>query len=355
VRTPDPSLDVRDLTGRAGSFIIGPVTFQVPAGRVLVILGPSGSGKTTLLTVLAGLRPSVAGRVHLAGQDVTTWPPESRRIGMVFQDGALFPHLTVRQNIRFGPTALQLPGIASTDDLLGQLGIIHLADRAPRTLSGGERQRVALARALAIQPRLLLLDEPLSALDQPTREEMRGQLRQLLTRQSIPAIHVTHDRDEAFTLADDLAIIADGTIRQAGHARDVAAHPADPAAAELLGWTDLGTGHHDHGDVRIGDLTLPAPETAAGSETVQIYYRPEEVLLRPADDSDSSPGGIRTRIRHIDPTFPLARIRLATTPAITALTLHRDMRLHSLEPGSDVIATLSPYGIRVFPSESPRT
>ncbi|MGH3304808.1 MAG: ABC transporter ATP-binding protein [Streptosporangiaceae bacterium] len=353
--TPDASLAVRDLTARAGSFAIGPLTLQVPAGRVLVILGPSGAGKTTLLTVIAGLRPSLAGRVHLAGHDVTAWPPESRRIGMVFQDGALFPHLTVRQNIWFGPRALRLPAIARTGDLLGQLGITHLADRAPRTLSGGERQRVALARALAIQPRLLLLDEPLSALDQPTREEMRGQLRQLLGQQSIPAIHVTHDRDEAFTLADDLAIIADGTIRQAGNARDVTTHPVDSAAARLLGWTELGSGLQDHGHVRIGDLTLAAPETSAGSGTVQVYYRPEDVLLRSAQEAGGSPDGIRARIRQIDLTAPLARIRLASTPAISALTLHREIRLHNLETGSDVIATLPPDSVRIFPGESPRT
>jgi len=352
---PDASLDVRDLTGRAGSFSIGPLSLEIPAGRVLVILGPSGSGKTTLLTVIAGLRPSLTGSVHLAGRDITGWPPESRRIGMVFQDGALFPHLTVRDNIRFGPSALHLPGIASTDDLLSQLGIAHLADRAPRTLSGGERQRVALARALAIQPRLLLLDEPLSALDQPTREDLRDQLRQLLTHQSIPAIHVTHDRDEAFTLADDLAIIADGKIRQVGEAHYVAAHPSDPEAAKLLGWTELGTGLQGQGHVRIGDLTLPAPDTAAGSRTVRLYYRPEDVILSPADDAESSPETVKTRIRHIDLTAPLARIRLASTPAITALTLHRDIRQHNLEPGAEVVATLPRHGVLIFPDESSTT
>jgi ABC-type Fe3+/spermidine/putrescine transport system ATPase subunit len=347
----DASLDVRDLTGRAGPFVLGPLSLEVLPGRVLVILGPSGSGKTTLLTVIAGLRPSVAGSVRLAGEDVTGWPPESRRIGMVFQDGALFPHLTVRDNVLFGPNALRLHGTTSADDMLGQLGISHLAGRAPRTLSGGERQRVALARALAIQPRLLLLDEPLSALDQPTREEMRGQLRLLLAEQSIPAIHVTHDRDEAFTLADDLAIIADGTIRQAGNARDVAAQPADPVAAKLLGWTELGAGLQDHGQVRIGDVTLAAPDTTVTSGIVQVYYRPEDVILRPAD-AGRSPEGFRARIREIDLTVPLARIRLASTPAISALTLHREVRSHNLEPGSDVIATLPPQSVRMFPDES---
>jgi ABC-type Fe3+/spermidine/putrescine transport system ATPase subunit len=348
VPTPDASLAIRELTARAGSFTLGPVSIHVPAGRVLVVLGPSGSGKTTLLTVIAGLRPSVAGRVHLAGHDVTAWPPERRRIGMVFQDGALFPHLTVRENIRFGPRAARLPTTGAADDLLARLGITHLADRAPRTLSGGERQRVALARALAIQPRLLLLDEPLSALDQPTREEMRGQLRQLLAQQAIPAIHVTHDRDEALTLADDLAIIADGTIRQTGNARDVMSHPADPVAASLLGWTELGRGVQENDHFRIGDLTLQASETATGPGPVRVYYRPEDVLLHHADQPLSSPGNITARIQHIDWTAPLARITLTSTPAINALCLHREIRQRNLEPGTHVTAALPPETVRVF-------
>ena len=274
---------------------------------------------------------------------------------MVFQDGALFPHLTVRENIRFGPRAAGLGHVASAGDLLGLLGITQLADRAPRTLSGGERQRVALARALAIRPRLLLLDEPLSALDQPTREEMRGQLRQILAQQAIPAIHVTHDRDEALTLADDLAIIADGTIRQAGTARDVATHPADPVAAKLLGWTELGPGLQEDGHIRMGDLTLPAQETATGSGPVQVYYRPEDVLLHHADQPPNSPGSIRSRIQHIEMTLPLARVSLHSAPALNVLALHRDIRQHNLEPGTDVIATLPPQAIQIFPRETAKT
>jgi ABC-type Fe3+/spermidine/putrescine transport system ATPase subunit len=271
---------------------------------------------------------------------------------MVFQDGALFPHLTVRENIRFGPRAAGRADVAAVDSLLGSLGITELADRAPRTLSGGERQRVALARALAIQPRLLLLDEPLSALDQPTREELRGQLRHTLAQQAIPAVHVTHDRDEALTLADDLAIIAEGTIRQVGSADYVAANPADPIAARLLGWTALGPGLPDGDHVRIGDLRLLTPERATGPRPVQIYYRPEDILLRPADESADSSGGIRARIQRIDMTRPLARVSLASVPVINVLALHRDIRLHNLQPGTDAVATLPPQSIRIFPAES---
>ncbi|HXZ66575.1 MAG TPA: ABC transporter ATP-binding protein [Streptosporangiaceae bacterium] len=331
---------------RAGAFQLGPVDIDVASGRVLVILGPSGAGKSVLLTAIAGLRPTRAGRVDVAGNDVTDAPPEARRIGMVFQDGALFPHLTVRENIRFGPRAIGTTGTTAADRLLSQVGIAHLADRAPRTLSGGERQRVALARALAIQPRLLLLDEPLSALDQPTREEMRGQLRELLASQAIPAIHVTHDRDEALTIADELAIIADGTIRQIGRARDVTSNPADAIAARLLGWTELGQGICEDDQVRIGDLRLPANGVGAGR--VKIFYRPEDLILYPSGGLANAPAGFAARIRQIDPTVPLARVTLTGTPGMTALVLHRDIQGFGLRAGDEVLMKLAPDAIRAF-------
>ena len=174
--TADRGLAVNDLTGQAGSFRLGPVSLAIEPGQVLAVLGPSGAGKTMLLETIAGLRPYRSGRITLAGTDITTLPPEQRRIGLVFQDAALFPHLSVAGNIRFGPKARRQAPAAGTDPLLRRLGITPLAARSPRSLSGGERQRVALARALAIEPGLLLLDEPLSALDQPTREDLRALL-----------------------------------------------------------------------------------------------------------------------------------------------------------------------------------
>jgi ABC-type Fe3+/spermidine/putrescine transport system ATPase subunit len=346
VHTPDPGLTVNGLVARTGAFQLGPVDLDVPNGRVLVILGPSGAGKSVLLTVIAGLRPKSAGRIDLAGSDVTDAPPEARRIGMVFQDGALFPHLTVRENIRFGPRAVGTTDLTAADNLLSQVGIAHLADRAPRTLSGGERQRVALARALAIRPRLLLLDEPLSALDQPTREEMRGQLRELLASQAIPAIHVTHDRDEALTIADDLAIIADGTIHQIGSVRHVTANPANAIAARLLGWTELGQGSCENDQLRIGDLRLPGNGVGAGQ--VRIFYRPEDVILYPSDSRASGSDGLAARIRQIDLTVPLARVTLTGTPGMTALVLHRDIQGLGLRAGDDVLVKLPADGTRAF-------
>jgi molybdate/tungstate transport system ATP-binding protein len=347
VPTTDRGLGVSGLSVRAGSFTLGPVSLDVAAGRVLVVLGPSGAGKTMLLETIAGLRPQRAGQVRLAGTDITGQPPERRRIGLVFQDAALFPHLTVRDNVRFGPRARHAASPDGSDDLLRQLGIEHLADRSPRSLSGGERQRVALARALAIQPGLLLLDEPLSALDQPTREEMRALLQRLLAELEIPAAHVTHDRDEALSLGDDLAVIVGGQLRQTGPAASVAAEPADPDIARLLGWSELGHGTADSGTARIGQLGLrQAAEGMHGP--VQAFYRPEDVELRPATPDEPAGGSLTAPVERIIHTRPLARITLACDPPITALMLHRDIGRLQLTAGNPVLVTIPPGSLRVF-------
>jgi len=311
------------------------------------VLGPSGAGKTMLLETIAGLRPQQAGQISLAGTDITSLPPERRRIGLVFQDAALFPHLSVRDNVRFGPRARRAASPDGSGDLLRQLGIEHLADRSPRSLSGGERQRVALARALAIQPGLLLLDEPLSALDQPTREDMRALLQRLLTNLAIPAVHVTHDRDEAFSIGDDLAVIVGGQRRQIGPAATVAAEPADPDIARLLGWSELGHGTAADGTARIGQLVLrKAAEDLHGS--VQAFYRPEDIELRPATPDAPVDGSLTARVGRIVHTRPLARITLECDPPIAALMLHRDIDRLQLTAGNPVQVNLPPGGLRVF-------
>ena len=327
--------------------MLGPVSLDVPADRVLVVLGPSGAGKTMLLETIAGLRPQQAGQISLARTDITGLPPERRRIGLVFQDAALFPHLTVGDNVRFGPRAHHSSSPDGSDDLLRQLGIAHLADRSPRSLSGGERQRVALARALAIQPGLLLLDEPLSALDQPTREDMRALLQRLLTELEIPAAHVTHDRDEALTIGDDLAVIVGGQLRQTGPAAKVAAEPADPDVARLLGWSELGHGTANSGTVHIGQLAIgQIPANLYGP--LQAFYRPEDVELSlPTADTPAGPS-LTAQVDRIVHTRPLARITLNCHPPIATLMLHRDIDRLGLTAGDPVQASLPPASLRVF-------
>ncbi len=345
--TADRGLSIGGLTARAGSFTLGPVTLGIPPDRVLVLLGPSGAGKTVLLETIAGLRLQHSGQITLAGANITGLPPERRRVGLVFQDAALFPHMTVRENVRFGPRASGTASPADGDKLLQQLGIGHLADRSSRSLSGGERQRVALARALAIQPRLLLLDEPLSALDQPTREDMRALLRELLAELEIPAAHVTHDRDEALSIGDDLAVIVGGQLRQTGPAATVAADPAAPDVARLLGWSELGHGTVASGTTHIGQLTLR--DTAPGLHgPIQAFYRPEDIELSPRAPEAPTGPSFSARIEQVVYTRPLARISLASDPPMTALILHRDLNRLHLTTGEQTDVNLPAHSLRIF-------
>ena len=348
--TADYGLTVTALAGRAGTFGIGPIDLTVPAGRVLAVLGPSGAGKTVLLETIAGLRPQRSGRIRLAGTDITALPPERRRIGLVFQDAALFPHLSVIQNVAFGPRAKREAPGADAESLLRRLGIGHLASRSPRSLSGGERQRVALARALAIKPGLLLLDEPLSALDQPTREDMRVLEQELLAELEIPAVHVTHDRDEALTIGDDLAVIVGGQLRQAGPAAQVAAEPADRDAARLLGWSELGPGAAARGTVQAGQVILEDMVPGDIEQPVHIFYRPEEVLLGTPTPDGPAGASLTAPISQILLTRPLARVSLASDPPVTALMLHRDLESLGARAGSQVQATLPRTCVRVYPA-----
>jgi ABC-type Fe3+/spermidine/putrescine transport system ATPase subunit len=348
VPTADPGLSISGLVAHAGSFTLGPVSLDIPPDRVLVLLGPSGAGKTVLLETVAGLRPQQSGQISLAGTDITGLPPERRRIGLVFQDAALFPHLSVNDNVRFGPRANRATAPDGSRDLLRQLGIAHLADRSPRSLSGGERQRVALARALAIQPGLLLLDEPLSALDQPTREDMRALLQQLLTQLEIPAAHVTHDRDEALSIGDDLAIIVAGQLRQTGPAAKVAAEPADPDVARLLGWSELGHGFAANGTAHIGQLAFGDAAAVDMNGPVQAFYRPEDVQLSSAAPDTPAGASLTAQVERILPTRPLARITLGSDPPMAVLMLHRDIDRLQLTVGEVIEINLPAGSLRVF-------
>jgi ABC-type sulfate/molybdate transport systems ATPase subunit len=345
-------LTISGLRTRAGSFRLGPVDLAVAAGRVLVVLGPSGAGKSMLLDTVAGFRTPQHGEVHLDGRDITGLAPELRRIGMVFQDAALFPHLSVRDNIGFAPLLRRRRRDPLVADLLDRFGIAHLAARAPRTLSGGERQRVALARALAARPAALLLDEPLSALDQPVREELRDVLADTLRGLGVPAIHVTHDRDEALRLADDLAILAAGTLRQTGPAEQLTRHPTDPTAARLLGWSELGPTRHATTGLHVGDLPLSGlnPDGQTGS----VFYRPEDVLVGTPDQPAATNAlRLRAQILEVIPTLPLARVLLRTNPPITALMLHRDLDRLPLPHGADVQVTLPAHALRIIETGNP--
>lgn len=219
------------------------VSLDLPDGTVLAVLGPSGSGKSTLLRAVAGLEPVQRGRIAWDGRDLARVPTHRRGFALMFQDGQLFAHLTVGRNVGYALRLRKVRDVgARVAELLALVGLEGYADRLPATLSGGERQRVALARALAVEPRLLLLDEPLSALDAGLRERLAGDLRRILRESGTTALMVTHDHEEAFTVADRIAVMRDGALVQEGEIAAVWRAPADPATALFLGYARVLTG-----------------------------------------------------------------------------------------------------------------
>src|SRR5947208_8421237 len=240
------ALELIDLSKRYGDHAaVAGVTLDVADGEFLVLLGPSGCGKTTTLRMIAGLVEPSGGATRIAGSDVTWLPPWRRNTAMVFQSYALFPHMTVAENVAFGLEMRKLAKSeieARTGEALRLVRLEGYADRLPRQLSGGQQQRVALARALAIRPDVLLLDEPLSNLDAKLREEVRIDIGELQRQLGLTTIMVTHDQEEALTVADRLVVMADGEIRQIGSQRDLYEQPADQFVANFVGRSTFLTG-----------------------------------------------------------------------------------------------------------------
>ncbi|MEF8840069.1 MAG: ABC transporter ATP-binding protein [Haloarculaceae archaeon] len=270
---------------------------EVPAGETLVVLGPSGSGKTLLLETLGGFH-SHEGRVSFDRTDLTDTPPEEREFGFVFQDYALFPHMTVRGNVAFGERYHD--DTRAPDELLASLGVAGLADRYPPTLSGGERQRVALARSLLVRPRALLLDEPLAALDVPTRERLRDDLADVLA--DVTAVGVTHNRTTARALADRVAVMCDGRVVQAGPVETVFGRPATPFVASF-----------------VGANCLPGAALDGSSDhTETVAVRPEHVEL--VGTEEGVPGTVTRTVREDAAT----RVTVALDGDGTTVTVFAD-------------------------------
>lgn len=239
-------LTIADLTVRFGATTaVDDVSLEVPTGEVLAVLGPSGCGKSTLLRAVAGLEPSASGGIAFDGEDLSGVPVHRRGFALMFQDGQLFAHQSVARNVGY-PLRLRHVGRAGirgrVEELLDLVGLPGYAERMPATLSGGERQRVALARALAVEPRLLLLDEPLSALDRTLRERLAGELREILLAAGTSALLVTHDHEEAFTVADRMAVMRGGRLVQQGTLDEVWRHPVDQETALFLGYAGVLSG-----------------------------------------------------------------------------------------------------------------
>jgi sulfate/thiosulfate transport system ATP-binding protein len=272
---------VTDVTKRFGDFAaLDGVSLEIPDGSLTALLGPSGSGKSTLLRVIAGLERPDAGQVAIAGADATGLPPQRRGIGFVFQHYAAFKHMTVRENVAFGLAIRRRPKreiAAKVAELLAIVGLDGYAERFPSQLSGGQRQRMALARALAVQPRVLLLDEPFGALDAKVRADLRAWLRRLHDEVRVTTVLVTHDREEAMEIADRVAVLDGGRIEQVGGPRELYDRPATPFVMRFLGpVTRLGEEVVRPHDVAI---SLEAQEGSREAQVVRVVHLGFEVRI----------------------------------------------------------------------------
>jgi sulfate transport system ATP-binding protein len=284
-------IEIRDIRKEFGKFpALEQVDLTIHSGELIALLGPSGSGKTTLLRLIAGLDYPARGSIHFGDEDIANRPLRERRVGFVFQHYALFRHLTVFENIAFGlrvrkrrdrPTEQALR--AKVLELLDLVQLAGLEQRYPTQLSGGQRQRVALARALAIDPRVLLLDEPFGALDAKVRKELRRWLRELHERTGYTTVFVTHDQEEALELADRVVVMNRGRVEQVGTPQEVYERPVSPYVFHFLGNVNVLPGRVEAGQLRIGasSLSLPAGDPDVNGE-VDVYLRPHDIRVVPA-------------------------------------------------------------------------
>jgi len=342
------SLTVQALSKRfAGELLpaVDSATFSVPEGSLTALLGPSGCGKTTLLRMIAGLEAPTSGSIHAGERELTLLPPEHRGISLVFQSGALFPHLPVLENVMFSLEAAGLDrdrARAMATAAMALVGLSGLGERRPQELSGGQQQRVALGRALALAPAVLLLDEPLSNVDARLRRNLRDEIRALQRRLNLTVIYVTHDHREALAVSDQIVLMNEGRVEQAGPPKELYEAPASEFAAAFMGeasvYDGLATGD---GMVWLGPLCLSREGAARPAGPVRIAVRPEAWRVGPATGQGLSGSVMRCTYLGKGLEYILA------TPVGEVLALSQDTR-SPLDAGAPVSLYLAGHGVCVI-------
>ena len=365
MNSPDIYLTMDAVSKDFGRFTaLAEVTFQARRGEFICVLGPSGCGKTTLLRVVAGLEKQTRGKVFIEGRDVSSLPVSQRNVGIVFQSYALFPNLSARQNIAYGLKSQRLSRqaiVQRVDELLDLVGLRGMGSKHPAKLSGGQQQRVALARAIAVSPDLLLLDEPLSALDAKVRVMLRGEIRQLQQRLGITTIMVTHDQEEALTMADRILVIDQGCLVQNGTPRQIYDKPATPFVAGFIGAMNfiedarkIEKGLYDIGETRLNVTAENGTGRLPAGTPVTLAIRPEDVML---EHDLSMSNRLETRVEEMEYRGSLFRIDLKRQVAggksftITADVPSETVRRLGITPRSALPIHLPVDRLRVYAAE----
>lgn len=308
------SIDIRNVRKTFGDFIaLENINLDIASGELLALLGPSGCGKTTLLRIIAGLETPDSGQILFHGEDATDRHVSERQVGFVFQHYALFRHMTVFDNVAFGLSVRPRRSRPSKEEirervmrLLKLVQLDWLADAYPAQLSGGQRQRIALARSLAVEPRVLLLDEPFGALDAKVRKDLRRWLRRLHDEMHITSVFVTHDQEEALEVSDRVVVMNHGRIEQAGRPDEIYETPATPFVTQFLGDVNLFHGRVDAGQVAIGDYAHPIADPSATDGAAKVYVRPHDIELSREPGAALASG----TIEHIHAVGPIVRVEL---------------------------------------------
>jgi iron(III) transport system ATP-binding protein len=349
-------LELSHIRKEFGSFIaLHDVSLGVRQGELICFLGPSGCGKTTLLRIIAGLEVQTSGRIVQAGRDITRLPPMDRDYGIVFQSYALFPNLSVADNVAYGLVNRKMARearAARVQELLALVGLPDSGGKYPAQLSGGQQQRIAIARALATSPGLLLLDEPLSALDARVRVRLRGEIRSLQQRVGITTILVTHDQEEALSMADRIVVMKDGAIEQVGSPAEIYGRPATPFVADFVGKTNLLPAvHADEGFVQVGPqrFACAIDGAAAREDKLRLFFRPEDVMVRGVNGT--TPNSATAKVERVEFLGAFSRVTMRIDgieqPVFADLSVN-DMAELSPAPGTTLRIAVPPERLRVF-------
>ena len=347
-----PFLDLRHIRKEFGSFTaLQDIDLEIRKGEFVCFLGPSGCGKTTLLRIIAGLETQTAGSISQGGRDISLLPPARRDYGIVFQSYALFPNLSVADNVAYGLVNRKTPRSEikqRVTELLKLVGLPGSDAKFPGQLSGGQQQRIALARALATAPGLLLLDEPLSALDALERIRLRQEIRALQQKLGVTTILVTHDQEEALSIADRIVVMNHGVIEQIGTPMDIYREPASPFVADFVGKVNVLPARLEQGMLRFGSMCLPC--AGEDRELARVYLRPEDVLARPIEPGDLHV--FEAQIDKIEFLGSYCHVHVLS-PALGAQKLMVYLSLNflseqSLQVGSTLTLKLLPERLKVF-------